>query len=110
MVQVTLDGAPVKTSGDLPSIGTKAPGFNLTNAEINDSTLDDFKGRKLVLSIFSSIETGACAASVPQLDAEVENRSEMRVLCISADLRFAQSRFCEAKALENVVTLSDFRN
>jgi len=110
IVQVTLDDAPVKTSGDLPGIGTKAPGFNLTNAEMNDSTLDDFKGRKIVLSIFSSIETGACAASVRQFNAEVESRSGMKVLCISVDLPFAQSRFCEAEELANVVTLSDFRN
>ena len=67
MVQVTLDGVPVKISGDLPGIGMKVPGFNLTNAEMNDSTLDDFKGRKIVLSIFSSIETDACAASVHQI-------------------------------------------
>ena len=110
MVQVTLDGVSVKTSGELPSIGTKAPGFNLTDAEMNDSTLDDFKDGKIVLNIFPSIETGVCAASVRQFNAEVESRSGVKVLCISADLLFAQSRFCGAEELVNVVTLSDFRN
>ena len=110
MVQVTLDGVSVKTSGELPSIGTKAPGFNLTDAEMNDSTLDDFKDGKIVLNIFPSIETGVCAASVRQFNAEVESRSGVKVLCISADLPFAQSRFCGAEELVNVVTLSDFRN
>ena len=110
MAQVTLDGVSVKTSGDLPGIGTKAPGVNLTNVEMNDSTLDDFKDGKIVLNIFPSIETGVCAESVRQFNAEVESRSGVKGLCISADLPFAQARFCGAEELVNVVMLSDFRN
>ena len=99
----------IKTSGELPAIGSKAPDFILTNNNLDNVTLKDFAGKHVVLNIFPSIDTGVCAASVRkfnQLAGEIDNTV---VLCISADLPFAQSRFCGAEGLSNVVTLSTLR-
>lgn len=110
MAQVTFKGGPVQTSGTLPAVGAAAPAFTLTNAELGEASLSDFTGQKVVLNIFPSIDTGVCAASVRKFNAEAGSHPNAKVLCISADLPFAQSRFCGAEGLSSVVTLSDFRN
>ncbi|MDP5157750.1 MAG: thiol peroxidase [Flaviramulus sp.] len=110
MAKITLGGNPVETSGNLPQIGSKAPNFKLTATDLSSKTLEDFKGSKLVLNVFPSIDTGTCAKSVRQFNKEASELENTKVLCISHDLPFAQARFCGAEGLENVVNLSDFKN
>ena len=109
MATVTLKGNPFQTIGELPTTGSKAPEFSLTASDLSTKTLEDFKGTKLVLNIFPSIDTGTCAASVRQFNKEAGNLENTKVLCISRDLPFALGRFCGAEGLENVVTLSDYK-
>ena len=108
MATVTLGGNPIKTSGELPKVGTQAPNFQLVKNDLSIATLSDFKGTKLVLNIFPSIDTATCATSVRTFNAEASKLENVKVLCISRDLPFAQKRFCGAEGLENVITLSDF--
>jgi thiol peroxidase len=110
MAEITLQGDPINTVGFLPPIGEQAPNFNLVAADLSDKKLSDFRGKKVVLNIFPSIDTDVCAASVRKFNEEAAARDDTVVLCISADLPFAAGRFCGAEGLEDVVTLSDFRN
>ena len=110
MATVTLKGNPFQTIGELPAIGSKTPEFTLTASDLSTKTLEDFKGSKLVLNIFPSIDTGTCAASVRQFNKEAGNLENTKVLCISRDLPFALGRFCGAEGLDNVITLSDYKN
>jgi len=109
MAIIKLSGNPINTIGELPKVGEKAPDFELINADLSVSKLSDYKGSKVVLNIFPSIDTGVCATSVRQFNKEASTLSNTKVLCISKDLPFAQSRFCGAEGLENVVNHSDFR-
>ncbi len=109
MAQITLKGNPIQTIGELPKVGTAAPDFKLVKSDLSEKTLADYKGVKLVLNIFPSLDTGTCAASVRRFNAEAGKLENTKVLCISKDLPFAQSRFCGAEGLANVETLSDFR-
>lgn len=108
MATVTLKGNPVQTSGNLPEKGTKASDFNLVKTDLSTASLSDFKGSKLILNIFPSIDTGVCAASVRHFNQDASGLENTKVLCISRDLPFAQKRFCGAEGLDNVVMLSDF--
>ena len=108
MATVTLGGNPVKTSGELPQIGSKAPDFKLVKTDLSTASLQDYAGTKLVLNIFPSVDTGTCAASVRAFNAKASGLENTKVLCISRDLPFAQKRFCGAEGLENVENLSDF--
>lgn len=110
MATVTLKGNPINTLGDLPEIGSSAPDFSLAKINLSNATLADYKGKKLVLNIFHSVDTGTCAASVRHFNNEVSNMLNTKVLCISKDLPFAQSRFCGAEGLDKIEMLSDFRN
>lgn len=110
MSQVTLHGNPVQVAGTLPAIGTKAPAFTLTDSQLQEKTLADFSGKKKILNIFPSLDTPTCAQSVRSFNEQAGGRSDTVVLCISADLPFAQSRFCGAEGLDNVITLSTFRH
>ena len=110
MANITLGGNPVTTSGELPQTGTQAPDFKLVKTDLSTVSLADFKGTKLVLNIFPSVDTGTCAASVRKFNEKAGNLENTKVLCISRDLPFAQNRFCGAEGLENVVSLSDFRD
>lgn len=109
MAQVTLKGNPSNTNGELPSTGT-ALDFTLTKSDLSEAKLDDFKGKKVVLNIFPSIDTSTCATSVRKFNEKAASLDNTVVLCISKDLPFAQARFCGAEGIENVVTLSDFRH
>ena len=107
---VHFQGNPVTVANSIPQAGSKAQTFTLVAKDLSDVTLSQFAGKRKVLNIFPSIDTGVCAASVRkfnQLATEIDNTV---VLCISADLPFAQSRFCGAEGLNNVITLSTFRN
>ncbi|MHA7059463.1 thiol peroxidase [Aquimarina sp. M1] len=110
MATITLSGNAIHTNGELPKVGEKAPDFELVNTDLSVSKLSDYKGSRVVLNIFPSIDTGICAASVRQFNKEAGNLSNTKVLCISRDLPFAQARFCGAEGLENVVNQSDFRD
>lgn len=106
---VKLKGATAHTSGELPKVGTKAPDFKVVNSSLEEVDLSNFKGNRIVLNIFPSVDTGVCATSVREFNKRVANMKNTKVLCISKDLPFALSRFCSAEGLENVVALSDFR-
>jgi len=108
MAKITLQGNVINTIGELPSVGTLAKDFKLTATDLSTKTLNDFKGKNLVLNIFPSVDTGTCAASVRNFNKEAANLKNTSVLCISRDLPFAQGRFCGAEGIENVVMLSDF--
>ena len=108
MTKITLKGNALNTIGSLPASGSKAKDFSLTAGDLSSKTLADFKGYKLVLNIFPSIDTGTCAASVRKFNKEAASLANTKVLCISRDLPFAQKRFCGAEGIENVVMLSDF--
>ncbi len=110
MSQVTFKGAPVQTCGPLPAVGDKAPACQLTTGDLGNFSLNEVRGRWAVLNIFPSIDTGVCAASVRRFNTEAAARPACSVLCISADLPFAQGRFCAAEGLKNVRTLSSFRS
>ncbi|WP_297797596.1 thiol peroxidase [uncultured Eudoraea sp.] len=110
MATVTLKGNPLQTSGNLPPVGGKAPGFTLVKNDLSSASLSDFGGKKVVLNIFPSIDTGTCAQSVRQFNTEAAELDNTVVLCISKDLPFAQARFCGAEGIDNVVMLSDFKD
>ncbi|MBU2997545.1 thiol peroxidase [Cellulophaga baltica] len=110
MATVTLKGNKINTIGDLPKVGTLAPNFNLTKNDLSSSSLESYKGKKVVLNIFPSVDTGTCAQSVRQFNTEASELDDTVVLCISKDLPFAQARFCGAEGLTNVEMLSDFKD
>ena len=110
MTKIAFKGSPVNTSGSLPKVGEKAPKFKLVNSSLEEVKLSDFKGKNVVLNIFPSLDTGVCAASVRKFNKEAGSLDNTVVLGISADLPFAAGRFCSAEGIENVVTLSVFRN
>ncbi|MCB0481277.1 MAG: thiol peroxidase [Flavobacteriales bacterium] len=109
MAQITLKGNKINTIGSLPEIGSTAKNFELTALDLSTKSLKDFAGKKLILNIFPSIDTGTCAASVRNFNKEAAGLKNTTVLCISRDLPFAQNRFCGAEGIENVVMLSDFK-
>ena len=108
MASITLGGNPIQTSGELPKIGSKISDVKLIKTDLSVASLGDFAGKKLLLNIFPSIDTGTCAASVRKFNESASTLHNTTVLCISRDLPFAQKRFCGAEGLENVVNLSDF--
>ncbi|NOQ70705.1 MAG: thiol peroxidase [Crocinitomix sp.] len=108
MAKITLGGTPANTVGNLPEVGSTAPDFSLVKTDMSVATMADYKGSKVILNIFPSVDTGVCAASVRHFNAEVSALENTKVLCISRDLPFAQARFCGAEGLENVINLSDF--
>lgn len=110
MASITLKGNTVHTSGDLPKVGSQLADFKLVQTDLGVATLNTFAGKKLVLNIFPSVDTGTCAASVRQFNEKASALDNTTVLCISRDLPFAQNRFCAAEGLENVVSLSDFKD
>jgi len=109
MASITLHGNKINTKGDLPTVGTKAPDFELINADLSVSKLSDFKGTRVVLNIFPSIDTDVCAVSVRKFNEQAATLSNTKVLCVSKDLPFAQNRFCGAEGLTNVINQSDFK-
>ena len=110
MATVTLGGNPVNTNATLPAVGSVAPQFQLVANDLSEVSLESFKGQKVILNIFPSIDTATCATSVRTFNKMANDLENTKVLCISRDLPFAQKRFCGSEGLENVVNLSDFRN
>ncbi|TBV10074.1 thiol peroxidase [Phytopseudomonas dryadis] len=109
MAEVTLRGNPVQVAGQLPQVGQQAPAFTLVGAGLADVSLSSLAGKRKVLNIFPSVDTPTCATSVRKFNAEASKLENTVVLCVSADLPFAQARFCGAEGLENVVNLSTMR-
>ncbi|MGQ0697605.1 MAG: thiol peroxidase [Panacagrimonas sp.] len=109
MATITLRGTPFQTNGELPTVGSDAPGFRLVAGDLKDLTPHDFAGKTKVLNIFPSIDTPVCQTSVRKFNEKAASLKDVVVLCISADLPFAQARFCGAEGLKNVVNLSMMR-
>ena len=110
MAEVTLRGNTVHTIGALPAVGSTAPTFSLTKADLTPLESKDLVGKRVVLNIFPSVDTGVCAASVRAFNARAGEAKNTVVLCVSADLPFALGRFCGAEGITNVTTASEFRN
>lgn len=110
MAEVTLGGNPVHTAGELPSVGSPAPAFELTGSDLSDVASSDLTGQNVVLNIFPSIDTPTCATSVRTFNERAADLDDTVVLCVSADLPFAQGRFCGAEGIENVKAASTFRS
>jgi thiol peroxidase len=110
MAKITLKGNPVNTSGTLPSVGSKAPGFTLVKSDLTQLSLDELKGKKLLLNIFPSLGTSVCATALRKFNQLAAGKENTVVLAISKDLPFAHSSFCTTEGIKNVVTLSGFRD
>jgi len=110
MAKITHGGAPVNTSGNLPVTGSKAPDFNLVKSDLSNLKLSELKGKKVLLSIFPSQETGVCSASIRKFNQLAAGKKNVMVLGISKDLPFAHKRFCESEGISNVITLSGYRD
>lgn len=110
MAKINLKGNEINTIGNLPEVGQSAPNFTLTKTDLYDIALSYYKGKKVILNIFPSLDTSVCAMSVRRFNAEAEKMDNTVVLCISRDLPFAHKRFCTTEGLENVISLSELRN
>ncbi|MCK0165437.1 thiol peroxidase [Marinobacter sp. S6332] len=110
MSTVTLEGNPIELSGKFPQKGDTAQPFTLTNSGLEEVKLESWAGKRKILNIIPSIDTGVCAASTRKFNEKASGLDNTVVLVISADLPFAAARFCGAEGLKNVVTLSTFRN
>lgn len=109
MATVTLKGNQINTIGELPAVGSVAPDFTLVRNNLSDVTLSEFKGKRVVLNIFPSLDTAVCAASVRRFNVEAAKLANTAVVCVSKDLPFAHTRFCTTEGIENVVPASEFR-
>lgn len=110
MTTVTLKGNPIETVGSLPAVGSSAPAFTLVKNDLSETSLKDYAGKRLVLNIFPSVDTPTCAMSVRKFNEQAAQFDNTVVLCVSADLPFAMSRFCGAEGIANVVSGSVFRS
>jgi len=110
MTQIKFKGNPAHTVGDLPKVGSQAPQFKLVNTSLEEVTLEGYAGKKKILNIFPSIDTGVCATSVRTFNKLAAGKTNTAVLCIAADLPFAFKRFCGAEGIENVQSLSTYRS
>ncbi len=110
MAEIKLEGNPIHTNGDLPEVGSQAPAFSLTTGELSDVSLADYQGKKKLLNIVPSLDTGVCAESTRRFNAALKDRADAIALVISADLPFAQGRFCSSEGIDNVIPLSMMRS
>ena len=110
MATVTLKGNPLETIGQLPAVGSQAPDFTLVKHDLSEVSLKDYRGKKLVLNIFPSIDTSTCAMSVRTFNQKAVDLENTQVLCVSMDLPFALGRFCGAEGIDKVSTASGFRS
>ena len=110
MADITFKGNAITTNGNLPAVGSAAPAFTLIGADLSEKTLADFAGKKKILTINPSYDTGVCQAAARAFNAKAAGNDGVVVLAISADLPFAQKRFCGAEGIDGVVTLSSFRS
>lgn len=110
MANITLKGNPIHTNGELPAVGTAAPDFSLVNKDLADVSLGDYAGKKKLLNIVPSLDTGVCATSTQKFNSAMAGKDNAVALVISADLPFAMSRFCSTEGIDNVISLSMMRS
>ena len=110
MSTIRFHGEPANTVGKLPAVGSAAPAFALTAADLSDLTSESLAGKRVVLNIFPSIDTGVCAASVREFNKRAASLDNTAVVCVSADLPFAAGRFCAAEGIDDVLVGSSFRS
>ncbi len=110
MAKITLKGNPVNTSGELPVKGSKAPGFRLVKSDLGELTLEELKGKKVILNISPSLDTGICATALRKFNQMAAGMNNTVVLAITKDLPFAMGRFCSTEGITSVTTLSGFRD
>ena len=110
MAKITLKGNPFKTVGQLPEVGAKAPALNLVDANMNDVGFNNYAGKRKIISINPSFDTAVCATSARKFNERASSLKNAVVLAVSADLPFAQKRFCDAEGLNDVITLSMMRS
>ncbi len=110
MGTIFFKGTPVKTYGNVPVAGEKAPEFKLVGKDLNEISEKDFAGKRIVLNVFPSLDTAVCAASVRRFNQEAAKFKNTVVLCVSMDLPFAMSRFCTAEGIDGVTVASAFRS
>lgn len=110
MASITFHGSPVHTIGELPAVGSHAPAFELVGADLGPLASESLSGRRVVLNIFPSVDTGVCATSVREFNKRAAGLVNTTVVCVSKDLPFAQARFCGSEGLDDVVTASAFRS
>jgi len=110
MAKITLRGNPVNTSGSLPEKGSKAPAFSLVKSDLSTLTFDELAGKKVILNISPSLDTGICATAVRKFNVLAAGSENTVVLAITKDLPFAHGRFCSTEGINNVITLSGFRD
>ncbi|MGJ8656553.1 MAG: thiol peroxidase [Akkermansiaceae bacterium] len=110
MAQITFKGTPVNTSSTLPAVGSAAPDFSVVNTDLSTVSLADFAGKKVVINVFPSVDTGVCAMQLKSFNQKVDGKDDVALLFVSLDLPFALGRFCGAEGIKNAVTTSDFRD
>lgn len=110
MATTAIKGEPVQTSGELPAVGSTAPAFELAGSDLGSVTSQDFAGKRVILNVFPSVDTGVCAQSVREFNERAASLENTAVVCVSEDLPFAHARFCGAEGIENVTTGSAFRS
>jgi thiol peroxidase len=110
MAKITLKGNPVNSIGELPAKGSKAPGFRLVKTDLGELTLEELKGKKVILNISPSLDTGICATALRKFNQLASTMDNTVVLAITKDLPFAHGRFCSTEGITNVTTLSGFRD
>jgi len=109
MATITLKGNDIHTAGSLPAVGHEAPLFTLTKNDLSSFSLSELKGKKVIINISPSMDTGICASTARKFNEEASNNDAV-VLHITKDLPFAHTRFCEAEGIKNVITLADYKN
>lgn len=110
MAKITLKGNPIHTNGNLPSVGSKIPDFQLVDADLNNRSLKDFKGKRKMIYTVPSLDTSVCSTSTKKFSEQIKSHPEVTVLVASADLPFAQKRFCSVENVANIVPLSMMRS
>lgn len=110
MAKTALKGNEVNTVGDLPTVGSVAPDFKLVKSDLSEVSLSDYKGQKVILNIYPSVDTGTCAMSTVRFNKEAASLENTKIVCISNDLPFAFGRYCAAEGIDNLDTLSNFRD
>ena len=110
MTTVTFQGNPLNIHGELPSVGSQAPDFDLVKGDLSSLKLGDLAGKKVILNIFPSIDTPTCATATKKFNEKASEHSDVVIVCVSVDLPFAQGRFCAAEGLDKVIPVSAFRN
>lgn len=110
MATIKFKGDEIQTAGILPSVGTQAPDFRLTGTDLKDFNLTSYDGKRVILNIYPSVDTGICALSTRRFNELASDLENTVVVCVSKDLPFAHSRFCGAEGLENVVSASEFKD